>query len=378
MHDLTNIIADDLKTLLPLVTILIIISLYFGLRNIRGVALSLVSVFISIIWTLGIMSLLKVNITVISNIIPVILIAVGSAYGIHVVYKFSEPAPETPDKLTRSRDALSEVGIPVMLAGVTTVAGFLSFIFWSYLRMIREFGIFAALGIFFALLAPLLLCRLGCRCYRIKTRLPQTNGTPARKVIFTPTAIPGTVDLDTELIYPRLHIAGLDLAGAIGDVGIWAEAAAFFPEKIYLETDLSALGMGTRSSTAMDDNPYTKYVIGGDYTFKNGLYINGQYLHGFIYERGKDSLEDYFMFGLEQKFFADKLKVTPIGGGIEIKDFEDLKNNYALIFAPEIAYYPVDNAEIILGLRLINGKTTTTFGKIKDTDEGFVKVKYSF
>ena len=61
-----------------------------------------------------------------------------------------------------------------------------------------------------------------------------------------------------------------------------------------------------------------------------------------------------------------------------VKDFKDFKNNYALILMPEIAYYPVDNAEVTLGLRWIEGKDTTTFGRVKDNDELYIRVKYSF
>jgi len=197
------------------------------------------------------------------------------------------------------------------------------------------------------------------------------------KIFFVPTGIPGEIDIASELIFPKRHIIGADMAGTISDVGIWAEAAVFFPEKIIMTTDLSALGMGVHESIALDDKPYLKYVVGADYTFKNGIYINGQYLHGFIHERGKNNLEDYFMFGIEKKLFEDMLKIT-IFGGMAIKDFKEVENNYALIFSPEIVYYPVDNAEIILGVRWIEGKEITTFGKVKDNDELFVRVKYSF
>ena len=115
-----------------------------------------------------------------------------------------------------------------------------------------------------------------------------------------------------------------------------------------------------------------------DYTFKDGWYINGQYLHGFIHERGKDNLGDYFVFGVEKKFLNDKLKITPIGGGGEIRDFSDIKNNYAIMFMPEITYFPFDNAEIKIGLRILDGKKTTTFGAVKNNDEAHLKVKYSF
>ena len=199
-----------------------------------------------------------------------------------------------------------------------------------------------------------------------------------RSVKFTPVDKSGTVDISSELVYPKMKVLGMDMAGAIRKVGIWAEGAVFFPEKIQMTTDLTSLEMGFQRSIALDDKPFFKYVIGGDYTFKNGFYVNGQYLHGFIHERGENNLGDYFIFGVEKKLLNDKIKIIPAGGGIEIKDFGNIKNNYAVIFNPEIEYSPVDNAYISLGIRIIEGKNTTNFGKVKDNDEVYFKVKYSF
>ena len=152
MMDISEIILNDLKFLLPLVGLLIVISLFLSFRTLRGVVLPIFSVSISTIWTLGIMSILKISLTAISDIIPVILIAVGSAYNIHVINKFDEDVVTNEDRVKQSKKALREIGIPVILAAVTTIAGFMAFVFGSYLTMIREFGIFSSLGILFALI----------------------------------------------------------------------------------------------------------------------------------------------------------------------------------------------------------------------------------
>jgi hypothetical protein len=197
-------------------------------------------------------------------------------------------------------------------------------------------------------------------------------------VNFIPVDTLGMVDVSMEFIYPRIQVFGMDMAGALGKVGIWVEGALFFPKKVEMTTDITGLGMGALRSTALNNKPYIKYVVGADYTFKNGWYINGQYLHGFIHERGGDMLGDYFVFAVEKRLLNDKLKIIPIGGGVEIKDFSDIKNNYALIFVPEVTYFPFDNAEINFGFRILEGKETTTFGGVKDNDEVYLRVKYSF
>jgi hypothetical protein len=200
----------------------------------------------------------------------------------------------------------------------------------------------------------------------------------ATGVTMIPVGMTSSVDIKTTLAYQRSKVLGFDMAGSIGKVGIWAECAVFFPKKVEMVTDLTAFGLGKLASTTLDDESYMRYVIGLDYSFKNGIYLNCQYLHGFIHERGRENLEDYFMFGVEKKLFNDKLKTTPIAGGVEIKDFDEIKDNYAILYGPEIAYYPTDNAEILIGAHIIYGKNTTVFGRVKDNDEVYVKIKYSF
>lgn len=154
--EISNTIVKDLITLVPLVSLLIIAVLYLSFRTLWGVLLPLLSVLISIVWTLGIMSIAKIPLSIISDVIPVILIAVGSAYSIHMLNKFYEinSSVSHPQK---AKEALKKIGLPIILAAITTVAGFISFIFGSYLTMIQQFGFFTSLGVFFALLISITL-----------------------------------------------------------------------------------------------------------------------------------------------------------------------------------------------------------------------------
>jgi len=118
------------------------------------VVLPLLTAVIAIIWTLGIMALTGYKMSMISNNIPIILLAVGSAYAIHVLNRVNQVLEKDTRKAVGI--ALSYVLIPVILAALTTIIGFVSFIFGAYLSMIVDFGIFTALGTFFACLLSLL------------------------------------------------------------------------------------------------------------------------------------------------------------------------------------------------------------------------------
>ena len=161
---LGNIIMGDLVFLAPITALVIILVLVWAFRSWRGVLLPLLTVGVSTIWTMGLMGILNIRLSIISDVIPVILLAVGSAYTIHVVNRIRE----TPGNTIRERieAALAYIITPVLIASVTTMIGFISFIFGSYLTMISTFGIFTAAGIFFALLlsvtfAPAFLATFG-------------------------------------------------------------------------------------------------------------------------------------------------------------------------------------------------------------------------
>ncbi len=133
----------------------------------------------------------------------------------------------------------------------------------------------------------------------------------------------------------------------------------------------------TEKQTVLKDEAYFKYTVGLDYTFKGGIYVNAQYMHGFFHERGRENLQDYIIARLEKEFFDEELKVA-LNGGLEIKEFDDIKNNIGYILAPELTLKPADSVEIALGIFLLDGKEGTLFGQWKDQDQAYLKVKVDF
>jgi hypothetical protein len=201
---------------------------------------------------------------------------------------------------------------------------------------------------------------------------------------FTPVDVSGGISIDSDLSFYRTHIFGADMAGSIGGVGVWAEAAVFLPEhEVIMTNDLSAMyalptGSVTQDSVVLKKEAYVKFVVGGDYNFSDGSYFNFQYMHGFINERGSDALNDYFFVRYEKKFLSDKLKIAPIGGGFIVSNWDDVENNYAIVYIPEISYMATDNAELIISAAIFDGKGDNIFSGLKDYNLMMFKLKYSF
>lgn len=155
MVDIMDYIVHDLWLLTPLIIILIAITLWISFRSMRGVLLPVLSVGMGIIWTMGLMSIFKIKLTPMSDALPVVLFSVGAAYGIHVINKFNEKVRSSEIRKEQSVKALSEIGVAVFLAGITTFFGFLSFVIGSYLNIVAQFGIFSSLGVIFILFISL-------------------------------------------------------------------------------------------------------------------------------------------------------------------------------------------------------------------------------
>ena len=152
-----SFMISDLAALIPLVIVVVLLSLFFSFKTVDGTLLPLITVVMSAAWTMGLMALLGITFTLVSSVIPVALIAVGSAYGIHVLTHYYVALDGVEGELTREKyveaifAGLKEVMKAVLLAGITTIVGFISLVS-SPIEPLHSFAIFTAIGVGIALL----------------------------------------------------------------------------------------------------------------------------------------------------------------------------------------------------------------------------------
>lgn len=147
---------NDLKHLIPMIVIVVLLCLFVSFRNFEGTFLPLATVLISTVWTAGIMAVIGEPLTIVSSCLPVLLIAVGSAYGIHVINYYYQRLGKEPliESVERHHiliiETLKSARSPVLLAGITTIAGFISTI-TSPIKPLKSFAVFSAVGVVIAL-----------------------------------------------------------------------------------------------------------------------------------------------------------------------------------------------------------------------------------
>ncbi len=203
-----------------------------------------------------------------------------------------------------------------------------------------------------------------------------------RGTLVSPYFISIAIIVDSAVLsFPKMRVFGFDFTGDIGGIGVWGEAGVFYPSdevnakiRYKVLTDFPTPDTIETTIKVIERKSYTKFVLGADYTFSNGLYVNVQYLHGFLHERRND-LRNYVVFNFEKKYVNDKLKVNFLSGGF---DFKQLKEISGWVYNPQITYAPIDNFEIAIGGRIIGGDLKSIFGRLSDRDEVYLRVKYSF
>jgi len=155
---MTDYMKRDLVVFLPLVFLVMIIILFLNFKSPRGVILPCLVLITGDIWLMGLMGHLGLKLTVIGISLPVLMVAVGSSYTIHILNQYYIDYDEISLKGKQRGliDSLSHITVTVLLAGITTFFGFMSLLS-SEIGAMADWGIFSAIGVIMAVLLSITL-----------------------------------------------------------------------------------------------------------------------------------------------------------------------------------------------------------------------------
>ncbi len=137
----------DMMKYLPIGLIIMLVIYYLNFKSIRGMVLPITSIVMGSVWTMGLLGYMGIKMTVLTSIIPPLLIAIGSAYSIHIVNQYYIDL-ENIHALGKSRglvSAMLHIVNTVLLTGLATFVSFLT-LTTNDVRVLTEFGIGIALG----------------------------------------------------------------------------------------------------------------------------------------------------------------------------------------------------------------------------------------
>jgi hydrophobe/amphiphile efflux-3 (HAE3) family protein len=174
----------DMKRMVPIVILVIVIVLFLVLRNVRSTIFTMLVVLFSTVWAFGLMALVGIPIYAVSTMIPVMLIAIGVADGIHLYSHLQLHINKNPSATKKEavNDMIKEMWKPVIMTSVTTAVGFISLL-TSEVYPIKYFGLFTAFGVMSAMVFSLFLIPSGILLFGMPKRKLKPNEEETKRTI---------------------------------------------------------------------------------------------------------------------------------------------------------------------------------------------------
>jgi uncharacterized protein len=147
-------IGKDTGMLTSAALLLMLALLGVMFANVRGVLLPIGVVVAATLWTMGGMGWLGIAMTHSLEALPIMLIAIGVADGVHLVQAFMARARGTSDRKLAAQQTMDDLRRPIIMTSITTAMGFLA-LNTSGVRSIMTLGVLVAFGVFVALLFSL-------------------------------------------------------------------------------------------------------------------------------------------------------------------------------------------------------------------------------
>jgi len=129
---------------------------FFFFRSFRATMISMCVVIIGVMWSFGTLGLLHYEITVLTAIIPPLIIVIGIPNCIFLINKYQQEFKLHGNKVKSLQRVISKVGNATLMTNLTTAAGFATFMFTDS-KLLKEFGIVASLNIVFLFILCLII-----------------------------------------------------------------------------------------------------------------------------------------------------------------------------------------------------------------------------
>jgi predicted RND superfamily exporter protein len=225
----------DMKKMVPIVILVIIVVLLLIMKSLKNSIFTLLVVLFSVVWAFGLMALFKIPVYAVSVMIPVMLIAIGVADGIHLYSHLDLFLQNNPNATKKEavKDMLKGMWKPVVMTSVTTSVGFFSLL-TSEVYPIKYFGLFTAFGVTSAMLFSLLLIPASILVFGYTKRKPvNENNSKNTKTPLSYKFANGVVKYKTITLFLTIVIIAISLFGI---TKVWINSS--FLEKFEKDSDI--------------------------------------------------------------------------------------------------------------------------------------------
>ncbi|WP_422090199.1 efflux RND transporter permease subunit [Tenacibaculum ovolyticum] len=129
---------------------------FFFFRSFRATFITLLVVGIGVIWAFGFIGLFRYEITVLSALIPPLIIVIGVPNAVFLINKYQQEIKKHGNQAKSLQRVISKIGNATLMTNITTASGFATFVFVKS-QLLREFGILASVNIISIFILALLI-----------------------------------------------------------------------------------------------------------------------------------------------------------------------------------------------------------------------------
>src|SRR5690606_4117616 len=115
-------------------------------RSFRATAISIVIVVIGVLWSFGLLGLFNYEITVLTALVPALMIVIGVPNCIFLTNKYHQEYRVHGNKVKALQRVTTKIGMATLMTNVTTAIGFATFV-TSNNKLLIEFGVITAINI---------------------------------------------------------------------------------------------------------------------------------------------------------------------------------------------------------------------------------------
>lgn len=149
-------VASEIKIFLLLSILITALILYLFFRSFKATLFSLLVVCIGVIWSLGILVIFGYEITILTGLIPPLIIVIGIPNCIFLLNNYHTEFKDHGNKIKSLSRVIQKTGNAIFLTNTTTAVGFATFIFTKSAILV-EFGIVAAIDVLVIFILSILL-----------------------------------------------------------------------------------------------------------------------------------------------------------------------------------------------------------------------------
>lgn len=139
-------IIDEIGMFIGAALLVTSLIFFFFFRSFRATLISMVTVIIGVMWAFGILGLLHYEITVLTALIPPLIIVIGIPNCIFLINKYQQEIQLHGNQAKSLQRVITKVGNATLMTNLTTASGFAAFILTNS-KLLKEFGLVASINI---------------------------------------------------------------------------------------------------------------------------------------------------------------------------------------------------------------------------------------